>query len=105
MLVPWFESSDYRGCPFQNIVAEAPPDDPRVRAVVRQHREHMRALLMELTCDLMAAEPSLAGLHADRLVDTYMTLFEGAIALSVAYREPWPVHTAIEAMNGYLGGR
>jgi AcrR family transcriptional regulator len=102
ILIPWFESSDYRGCPFQNIAAEAPPEDQRVRAVIRQYREDVRHLLRELAADLIAAEPELSKLDPADLADTYLLLFEGAIAAAVAYREPWPVQKAIRALEACL---
>lgn len=99
ILVPWFESSDYRGCPFQNMIAEIPADNWRVRDVAREHREKARSLLRELTSGLIAAEPHLSNINGDELADTYLLLFEGAIAMSVVYRQPWPVKQAIRALE------
>jgi len=99
ILVPWFESSDYRGCPFQNMIAEIPADNWRVRDVAREHREKVRSLLRELTSELIAAEPHLSSINGDELADTYLLLFEGAIAMSVVYRQPWPVKQAIRALE------
>lgn len=99
ILVPWFESSDYRGCPFQNMIAEIPADNWRVRDVAREHREQTRALLRDLTGDLAASDPRLTGVNVDDVADTYLLLFEGAIAMSVVYRQPWPVKQAIRAME------
>lgn len=102
ILPPWLESSGFRGCPFQNIVAELPPGDERIRTIVRQYREEVRTYLRELTADLIQTDPSLASLDAERIVGTYQLLFEGAIASAVAYRQTWPVDCAIESISALL---
>ncbi|HOE95663.1 MAG TPA: TetR/AcrR family transcriptional regulator [Candidatus Sumerlaeota bacterium] len=102
ILPPWFESSDYRGCPFQIMVAEAPPDSAGVREVARRHRETFRRYLHQLTGALMVEEPTLARADAAMLVDSYLLLFEGSIALAVAYRESWPVERAITTLETLL---
>jgi len=102
VLPPWFESSGYRGCPFQNVVAEAVAEAPAVQAIARRHHEHIRTFLQELIDDLKIEEPALAGLDTDTLADVYLLLFEGAIALAASYREAWPVDTAVAALEEYL---
>ena len=96
---PWFHETDYRGCPFQNIVAEAPTDNPQVIAVLRQHRENLKALVTELLWDLIREEPNLRRLDPPAVVASYLLVLEGAIALGVAYREPWPIEAAIRTME------
>lgn len=102
ILPAWLRTSDFRGCPFQNLVAEAPPDHWRLREVARDYRESLRVFLGELLDALVASEPRLAGIDGERLLLTYMLLFEGAIALAVAYRQPWPVDAAIQALEERL---
>jgi AcrR family transcriptional regulator len=107
VLKPWLESSGYRGCPFQNVMAEAPPEAARVWEVARQHRESLRTFLQELALDLKDSGPAFAHLVPEAVAPTYLMLFEGAIALCVAYRQIWPVDhaestllTLISAQNG-----
>ncbi|MEX1015590.1 MAG: TetR/AcrR family transcriptional regulator [Phycisphaeraceae bacterium] len=107
MLVPWFESSDYRGCPFQNIVAEAPPSDPRVRTLARAHRDNVRTLLRTLAEDVLnqrppARRPAAPPLDPDALAEVYQLLLEGAIATAVAYRTRRPVDKAIQTLERLL---
>lgn len=102
VLIPWFKETNYRGCPFQNVVAEIPQEAPQVHEVVRQYHESIRQLIGELTDDLMKEDPSLAHLDRGGLVDTYLLLLEGAIVTAVAYRDTWPVEKAIEALHAYL---
>jgi AcrR family transcriptional regulator len=102
ILVPWFESSEYRGCPFQLLVAEAPADATKVREVSRAHREKARNFFRELIRDLLIAEPDLGRVNVDELADIYLVLFEGAIATAVTFRDPWPVSRAVAALEGLL---
>jgi AcrR family transcriptional regulator len=102
VLTPWFTASNYRGCPFQNVVAEAPAEDPRVREVAQEHRESLRGFFRARAQDLVNERPQLAGMDLDALTDTYLLLFEGAIATSVAYRSAWPVAAAVRALEGIL---
>lgn len=99
ILTPWFVSSDYRGCPFQLLVSEAPQEATKVREVVKAHREKTRNFFQELIRDLLIEEPELGTVDVNSLADMYMVLFEGAIATAVAYRDPWPVTRATQALD------
>lgn len=103
VLIPWFECSDYRGCPFQNILAESPPEDPLVRQLALVHRENIRGLIRDVSEDLFAERPELKDRDMEKLIDLYLVLFEGAIVTSVAYRAPWPVETAKRHLEEWLG--
>jgi len=102
VLTPWFKSSDYRGCPFQNLMAEAPLEALRVREVSRAHREKARNFFRELIRDLAIAEPALGPVDVDAMADIYVVLFEGAIATAVTYRDPWPVARSVQALEMLL---
>lgn len=102
ILSPWFRVSDFRGCPFQLLMAEAPHDAEKVREVARGHREIMRSFIRELAVALSAEDPGLRTLNADAIAETYLILFEGTMAVSVAYRDDWPVKRAIETLEIYL---
>jgi AcrR family transcriptional regulator len=99
ILIPWIKETDFRGCPFQNILAEAPPGDPRIRQVARRHHENIRTLLRELTEDLVASRPDLSHIDPAHVADQYFLLLEGAIALAAAYRDLWPVDSAIRGVQ------
>lgn len=99
ILTPWFESSEYRGCPFQNLVSEAPAGAKRVHDVARIHREKARVFFRELIVDLITEEPDLKDVDVHGLADMYVVLFEGTIATAVAFRESWPVTRTIEALE------
>lgn len=102
ILLPWFKLSDYRGCPFQNVMVEVPADNWRVREVARDYHESIRVLLRELTEELVKSDKRLRKLDTAATADAYLLMLEGAIALAVAYRQPWPVERGIEAMAAHL---
>lgn len=99
-LLPWFQSSGYRGCPFQNLAAEVTPETPGIGRVVRVHRENLRALFRELIGGVVNEEKLNA--DSDAMADTTLLMFEGAIAVSVAYRHAWPVEHAIGEIERML---
>lgn len=99
VLVPWLSATHFRGCPFQNIVSECPPEAEAVRKVAAQHRENLRSLFTEVTRYLMKNDTAYYQLNVEEIANTYLLFFEGAIATSVAYRAAWPVDQAIAAMR------
>jgi len=103
MLLPWFRETEYRGCPFQNLMAEVPTNIPEVQQVAEQHREYIRNLMRELFLGLQEANPELSARDVEDVVATYLLLFEGAIATSVAYQDGWPVEQAQNALKRYIG--
>lgn len=106
VIVPWLESTDYRGCPFQNLVAELSADYWRIREISQEHRENIRHMLLPLASDLLAelkpARPITSPLTAEFLTDTYLVLLDGAIMLCVTYRQPWPIDQAIKTLKTLL---
>lgn len=101
-LFPWFEQTHYRGCPFQNLMAEVPVDVPAVQEVSKQHRENLRGLLRDLIEEVRKTDASLSRLDVNDAVATYMLLLDGAIAVAVAYQDDWPVKQAMKSLKRYL---
>jgi AcrR family transcriptional regulator len=99
ILSPWFQATDFRGCPFQLLMAETPPDAHSVMEVGKRHREAMRAFVRELAQALSAEDPKLRDMDCDALADTYLILFEGTMAVSVAYQDDWPIKRALETLE------
>lgn len=102
MLPKWLEESDYRGCPFQNMMAEVPPGAKRVKEVARQHLEASRAIYRELAVGLKHSEPEYAHIDPDEIAAKYVVVFEGAIAAAVAYRDTRPIASARAALEACL---
>ncbi|MCC5829791.1 MAG: TetR/AcrR family transcriptional regulator [Phycisphaeraceae bacterium] len=102
MLLDWFKASDFRGCPFQNILAEGPHGDTRIADIAREHAERVRDLLKGLADGLIRHESALAHLDAENLARTYLLILEGTIAIAVVYRQTWPVERAITTLESCL---
>ena len=98
ILPPWLVSSGFRGCPFQNVMAEVPPDAIKVWEVARQHRESIRAFIRELALDLKISDPAFGHLDPEKVATTYLMIFEGVISTCVAYRETWPIPLAKDTL-------
>jgi len=102
LLPDWLVEFDYRGCPFQILLAEAPPDDERLHAVARHHHEAIITLIKELAADYYAEDASLKPVDFDQLAKLYVVLMDGAIAAAVAYRESWPIDQAIKTIKNMV---
>lgn len=102
VLIPWFTCTDFRGCPFQNILSEAPFDDPVVRELAQSHRENVRGLLAKVSKDLVQARPDLADMDPQEIANLYLIMVEGAIAVAVAYRATWPVEAVEQHLKDWL---
>lgn len=102
LLPDWLREFDYRGCPFQIMLAEAPADDERLHAVARRHHEQLMALIQELAEAYYNEDPALKRVNFDHLARLYVVLMDGAIAAAVAYRETWPINQAIKTIKGLV---
>jgi len=67
----WFAEPGFNGCAFINVAGEL-HDSPAARAVAREHKVALRALLREITTGLDGIDPAT-------LADQLMLLVEGAI--------------------------
>lgn len=105
LLREWLEATGYRGCPFQNMMAEVPPEATRVHEIVRQHHDSLRIGFQELALGLKNAEPGCAHIDPAAVATAYSLLFDGAISTAVAYRETWPVDRARQIVEDLLTTR
>ncbi|WP_309384986.1 TetR/AcrR family transcriptional regulator [Cerasicoccus frondis] len=99
LLPQWLEMYDYRGCPFQLILAESPNGDERLHAISRHHHEVLIDLVKELAQAYYAENSSLQRVDLDQLARLYIVLMDGAIAAAVAYRDHWPIIQAIQTIK------
>jgi len=102
LLPAWLQEFDYRGCPFQIMLAESPKGDERWHAVARDHHEHIMTLIREMAEAYYASNPELKPVDIDHLVRQYTILVDGAIAAAVAYRERWPIDEAINSIESLV---
>ena len=105
LLPGWLAETNYRGCPFQNIMAERPADVPAAAAVAARHRDAIRALIRELAVDLMHSATAYAEIDPDKIANRYLVAFEGAIASSVAFGDTWPIEEARRILQESVEGR
>lgn len=101
-LVPWFERTNFRGCPFQNAIAEIPPEDGQVQEVVRQHRQLEKQFFSELAQDYLVDECGSATVNCEDLAEIYLVMFEGAVATAGSCRDLWPIDKAIKTMKQFV---
>src|SRR5206468_4251952 len=66
----WFAEPGFSGCAFINVAGELHMH-PAARAIAREHKQSLRALLHQIACDAAVADP-------DTLADRLMLLVEGA---------------------------
>jgi AcrR family transcriptional regulator len=102
ILVPWFEETDFRGCPMQNIMTEVPPGDEKIHRILIRHRDQERALFTELIEDFIAENKHCPKIDCVSLGETYLLLFEGAMAVAASRKELWPVARAEESLRRYF---
>ena len=102
ILLPWLNTTDFRGCPFQNVVSEIPPKDEKIQKIIRKHRAREHDFFRDLAQDYRAEDPKLTSMDCEAIADMYQLLFNGAIATATAYRENWPVEHAISTLEDFI---
>jgi hypothetical protein len=81
-----------RGCAFLNIASEFPDPASPVREIVKQHKQQVRQVLLELVGQLDLP----AKTNKELLANTLYLLIEGAIVESQVHHDLWPVQAAKE---------
>lgn len=102
VLIPWFKGTQYRGCPFQNLLAEVPSEGHAVQLEARAHKDSLRKLFTRLATELRDSSPEYSSLDPESVGLTYQLIFEGAIAAAVTYQKLWPVDAALGALDRLL---
>ena len=72
VLKEWFQSSEFHGCAFINILAETTAADTRERAIARAHKDELQSFLADIAKADGAAKP----IETARLA---LMIIEGAI--------------------------
>lgn len=86
-LEPILGSPEFRGCPFTNAASELPDPTHLAHAVVRRHKERLRAWLRERARTSGAADPGM-------LSRELMLVFAGAQAQALIERSERPARDA-----------
>lgn len=98
-LVPWFEETNFRGCPFQIALAEIEPGEGEVHSIVRSHRNSEREMLSQLTREYLCDELGCADVDVQQFGETYLVIYEGAVSTTASVRDLWPVRKAEETIR------
>jgi len=92
---------EFRGCPFTNAAAELADIDHPAHAVVRRHKERIRAWMLERCRGAGAADP-------ERLSRELMLVFAGAQSQALVERSARPAEEArvlvAELLDAAVGG-
>jgi len=99
MMEKWIEASDYRGCAFLNTLSELPEPTGLMREIVREHKESIKAQIVELTIAHFSNKSKAYAKHKAYVI--YL-LFEAALVESQNFRESWPVKTAQKELKNIL---
>ncbi|BDD05237.1 TetR/AcrR family transcriptional regulator [Aureibacter tunicatorum] len=94
----WLTSENFRGCGFQNIIADLPKDQLKIKEQVLSHKNSLRTWLRKS----LSKESSLSINKTNDLADQVLVLMEGAIILSQIQNAAWPIHQAKSACEKLL---
>lgn len=97
VLAEWFESPDFHGCAFINILAETTASDTRERAIARAHKDDLKKCLSAIAKGDGAKNPSETGGLA-------LLIVEGAIVRAEMTRSSKPALDARRLLASLVGG-
>ena len=89
----WLSAVNYRGCGWQNIITDLPPDQLKIRDQAILHKNELR----EWIWSLLKEEKGYSENEAESIGDEILILIEGAIILSQIQKNKWPITTAKNA--------
>lgn len=103
-LQPWLIETEFRGCNFLHMVAEVPDANSPLRKEGKRLYDGVRERATGLTHELIESDPKKYGhLVAEDLINEYMLIFGGAIALAEIYHADWPVEHSVKMLHGLIG--
>lgn len=98
-LVPWLESTNFRGCPFVNIASEVPDPESPLRKVGMDVYAAVGRKIEDVCRALVESAPEYSQLNVEELSKSYSLLFAGAVALAELYNDVWPAKEAVKAVR------
>jgi len=84
--------TEFQGCNFQNIAAEIPQEDGRIRALIRNQKNQVRKLFADI----------LKPIGKENLADELSVLFDGAMVASKIFKELWPIRSTRKMVEKLL---
>ncbi|RLD26629.1 MAG: TetR/AcrR family transcriptional regulator [Bacteroidetes bacterium] len=91
-LTEWLTEVNFRGCGWQNIIADLPEDHTKIKDQAVLHKNEFRDWIHQLM-----KEEKYNVKQAVELGDEILILIEGAIILSQIQKNDWPIQTAKRA--------
>ena len=92
-LSEWLTEVNYRGCGWQNIIADLPKDHTKIRDQAVLHKNEFRTWIH----NLLKKKQKYSEEQAELLGDEILILLEGAIILSQIQKNEWPIKSAKRA--------
>lgn len=86
----WLAGVNYRGCGWQNIIADLPEDQQKIREQALYHKNELRIWLHEA----LEQDEEFTAAQAIEKGDQVLILIEGAMILSQIQDNRWPIDTA-----------
>lgn len=101
---PWLIETEFRGCGYLHMVAEEPDARSPLRKEGKRLYDGMRERAERLTHELIESNPELySHLDVKTVVDGYMIIFGGIIALAEIYHADWPVEHGLKMLHDLIG--
>lgn len=92
-LMEWLTEVNFRGCGWQNIIADLPADQSKIFDQAVFHKNEFRAFIH----NLIKVDNKYSIEEAEQLGDEILILIEGAIILSQIQKNDWPINSAKSA--------
>ncbi len=93
----WLVEVNFRGCSFQNIIADLPKGQERISNQVLLHKNELKKWIQ----NILKEDPKFKQ-KSEELSNEVMVLVEGAIILSQIQKDAWPISSAKNACKKIL---
>jgi hypothetical protein len=91
-LIGYSNLNEFNGCNFLNIAAELPRDDGKIKVLIRNQKNEIRALFAEI----------LKPIDKESLADELYILFDAALISGKVYGDLWPLKTTKKIVEKLL---
>lgn len=92
-LEEWLTEVNFRGCGWQNIIADLPVDQTKIYDQAVLHKNEFRTFIQ----NLLKKDDTHTIEQAEQIGDEILILIEGAIILSQIQKDDWPIKSAKNA--------
>jgi len=89
-LIYWLKEVDYRGCGFQNILADLPKDQLKIKKEVLFHKNE----LLRWIQNVLKNETDVLSEIESQLAKEILVLIDGAIIMAQIQNDVWPIEAA-----------